>query len=143
MALEDAMSLPECLRLGGKDRIALAVRVHQLLRFERTSLLQHNGFVNRRQVHRDMKEILKDERQPMLLGKWVWTHHAEKYVTENFENACLAVEGGKPFKNTNLPVGHQVQPWSIEEEEEKEKSGIFVEDLKNTGDWGLISGTDI
>lgn len=32
MALEDAMSLPECLRLGGKDRIALAVRVHQLLR---------------------------------------------------------------------------------------------------------------
>ncbi|KAF4839519.1 FAD-dependent monooxygenase fsr3 [Colletotrichum siamense] len=138
MALEDAMSLPECLRLGGKDRISLAIRVHQLLRYERTSLLQHNGFVNRRQVHRDMNEILKDERQPMLLGKWVWTHHAEKYVTENFENAGLAVEGGKPFKNTNLPVGHQVQPWSIEEEEEKEKSGIFVEDLKNTGDWGLI-----
>ncbi|KAK1634517.1 putative monooxygenase [Colletotrichum phormii] len=117
-----------------KDRTALAVRAHQLLRHERTSLLQHNGFVNRHQVHRDMNEILKDERQPMLLGKWVWTHHAEKYATENFEEACSAVESGKPFRNTNLPVGHEIQPWSIEDEEEKDKSGIFVEDLKNTGD---------
>ncbi|UQC73509.1 monooxygenase [Colletotrichum lupini] len=137
MALEDAMPLPECLRLGGKDHIPLAVRAHQLLRYERTSLLQHNGFVNRRQVHRDMNEILKDERQPMLLGKWVWTHHAEKYATENFVEACTAIRLDKPFKNTNLPVGHEIQPWSIEEEEEKEKSGIFNEDLKNTGDWGL------
>lgn len=84
-----------------------------------------------------MNEILKDERQPMLLGKWVWTHHAEKYATENFGEACTANRLGKPFKNTNLPVGHEIQPWSIEEEEEKEKSGIFNEDLKNTGDWGL------
>lgn len=38
MALEDAMSLPECLRLGGKDGIALAVRAHQLLRYVGTRL---------------------------------------------------------------------------------------------------------
>ncbi|OHF01552.1 hypothetical protein CORC01_03042 [Colletotrichum orchidophilum] len=138
MALEDGISLPECLRLGGKERIALATRAHQLLRWERTSLQQHNGFANRRQIHRDMAEIVKDKRPPMLMGKWVWTHNAEKYATERFEEAVIAIETGKPFKNTNIPLGHKVQPWTIEEEFEKEKSGVFVEDLRVEGDWGLV-----
>ncbi|CZR49832.1 uncharacterized protein FPRO_16040 [Fusarium proliferatum ET1] len=138
MALEDAMSLAECLRLAGRNRIPLATKVHSRLRYERTTLLQHTGFLNRRQLQRDMTEIVKDRTMPLLVGKWVWTHDAEKYARENFKKAELSITAGEAFENTNLPIGHKVRNWTIEEETEKQNLAEYVDDLKSSGDWGIV-----
>ncbi|KAI1856413.1 hypothetical protein JX265_011660 [Neoarthrinium moseri] len=105
MALEDAMSLAECLRLGGANGYKKAVKVHKLLRF-------------------------------YTKGKWLWTHNAERYATDNFHRAKDHLEIGTPFSNTNLPPGHKPESWTLTEQMEKEKAGL-VEDLTSNGDWSL------
>ncbi|ORY66076.1 monooxygenase [Pseudomassariella vexata] len=138
MALEDATSLAECLRLGGKADVASATKVHELLRYQRTSLIQHMGFVNRREIHRDTSEVVKGGSRPLHFGKWIWTHNPERYAAEKFEAARAHIDKGAPFENTNLPAGHVFEDWTMEEELEKEKSGVFMQDLKTNGDWGLV-----
>ncbi|KAM6506717.1 hypothetical protein FSOLCH5_013692 [Fusarium solani] len=139
MALEDSISLAECLRLGGKEHVGLATRVHQVLRYQRTTLVQHCGFVNRRELHNSsMEEVASSGNAPMYYGKWLWTHNAEKYATDNFDAARRHVEFGAPFQNTNLPQGHVFNDWTMETELEKEKTGVFVQDLKTNGEWGLV-----
>lgn len=68
----------------------------------------------------------------------MWTHHSEAYAAENFDKARAHLESGTPFQNTNLPVGHQYEDWTLEEEIEKEKLGIVVPDLKLNGDWSVV-----
>ncbi|KAJ5399673.1 hypothetical protein N7465_010162 [Penicillium sp. CMV-2018d] len=136
MALEDSMSLAECLRLGGKEGIPAATKVHQMLRYERTTLIQHCGFVNRRELHNmTMEDMTKNGKPPFLYGKWLWTHNAEKYAAANFDAARENLEFGRPFQNTNLPPGHKFEHWTMEGELEKEKTGVFTQDLRNNGDW--------
>ncbi|KAL0938119.1 FAD-binding domain protein [Colletotrichum truncatum] len=139
MAAEDALSLAECLRISGKSKVPLATKVHEALRYQRVSLVQKTGFVNRREMHRDMKTITQDGNRPMLQGKWIWTHNPELYATNNYEAAKSAIEAGGQFKNTNLPPGHIWEPWTMSQELEKEASGVFVQDLKTNGDWGVLA----
>ncbi|CAI6097524.1 unnamed protein product [Clonostachys chloroleuca] len=88
MALEDSVSLTECLRLGDKEGVAVATKVHQVLRYQRTALIQHCGFVNRRELHNpSMKEVTERGNAFLFYGKWLWQHNAEKYATANFEAA--------------------------------------------------------
>ncbi|KAF6802973.1 FAD-binding domain protein [Colletotrichum musicola] len=140
-ALEDALSFAECLRLAGKTDAPLATRVHELLRIRRASVLQRLGFANRREMHREggMEEVLKHaaEAGPMGLGKWIWTHNAEAYAAEKFAEARAHLESGAPFEHTNLPRGFKWEPWSMQDEIEKEKQGIHTPDLKLNGDWGI------
>ncbi|KAI0889816.1 FAD/NAD(P)-binding domain-containing protein [Annulohypoxylon maeteangense] len=137
-ALEDAASLPECLRLGGKGNEGVATKVHELLRYQRVSLIQHTGFVNMQYVHRDVSKMNPKGNPPMLQGKWLWGHNPEKYATENFAKARSHLENGSPFENTNLPLGHKWSDWTMEDELAKHKAGINTEELlKNNGDWGL------
>ncbi|KAL7629195.1 hypothetical protein AAE478_000715 [Parahypoxylon ruwenzoriense] len=139
-ALEDALSLPECLRLGGKDGAGIATKVHELLRYQRVSLIQHTGFVNMQTLHRefDAKKSSKAD-PPVLMGKWLWAHNAEKYATENFAKARAHVENGAPFENTNLPAGHKWQDWTMESEIAKQRAGIAtVQELRENGDWSLV-----
>ncbi|KAE8164973.1 hypothetical protein BDV40DRAFT_286641 [Aspergillus tamarii] len=138
MALEDSISLAECLRLGGKEGAAVATRVHQILRYQRTSLIQHCGFVNRRELHNtSMKEVTEGGNAFLFYGKWLWQHNAEKYAAANFEAARQSIEFGSVFRNTNLPRGHVFEDWTMESELEKEKTGTFVQDLKSNGEWTL------
>ncbi|KAH6857083.1 putative monooxygenase [Chaetomium sp. MPI-CAGE-AT-0009] len=122
MALEDSISLAECLRLGGKEGAAVATKVHQVLR------LLHNT---------SMKEVAEGGNAFLSYGKWLWQHNAERYATANFEAARQSVELGSVFRNTNLPRGHVFEDWTMESELEKEKAGIFVQDLKTNGEWTL------
>ncbi|RAQ46314.1 monooxygenase [Aspergillus flavus] len=139
MALEDSISLAECLRLGGKEGAAVATRVHQILRYQRTALIQHCGFVNRRELHNtSMKEVTDGGNAFLFYGKWLWQHNAENYAAANFEAARQSIELGSVFKNTNLPRGHVFEDWTMESELEKEKAGIFVQDLKTNGEWTLL-----
>ncbi|KAI1442024.1 hypothetical protein F5Y02DRAFT_410424 [Annulohypoxylon stygium] len=136
MALEDAISLAECLRLGGKNDVTLAVKVHQLLRHQRTTLIQRLGLLNRAAWHQDKTDNVKNIRQLMPQGKWMWGHNPERYVVENFRKAREHVETGAPFENTNLPPGHKPETWTLEGEVANEKAGI-VFDPTNNGDWSV------
>lgn len=135
-AVEDALSLSTCLRLGGRENVVNSVRAHVKLRYERVSTLQRFGFANRQILHYvDPDEL---ERNPglmtMKMGRWIWTHDPVKYARENYRAALDAVIHGTSFENTNLPPGHKFVPWTIAAELEREEKGLRTE-LMDTGDW--------
>ncbi|KIW21072.1 hypothetical protein PV08_01651 [Exophiala spinifera] len=138
-ALEDTVSLAECLRIAGKKNVPFATKVHNKLRFERVSILQQTGFLNREELHNaDIAAIKADRRKADIgffrIGRWVWNHDPEKYARDNYA-ACLAhLTEGKPFRNTNIPLGHVYQPWSLDSENKRMQAGI-KSNLKKNGDW--------
>ncbi|KAE8383136.1 hypothetical protein BDV26DRAFT_287922 [Aspergillus bertholletiae] len=137
--LEDAVSLAECLHIGGKEGLTQATKVHNKLRFERVSILQQTGFINREELHNvDIAAISADSKNANLgffkIGRWVWNHDPGRYAQDNYD-ACLAhLENGTPFSNTNLPPGHVYQPWSLESETKRMQAGQ-KSTLKENGDW--------
>ena len=110
-----------------------------MYRYQRVSLIQHTGFVNMQDVHREADPSKPRTNQLMLQGKWLWGHNPEKYATENFAKAQAHLESGSPFENTNLPPGHKWSDWTMESELAKQKAGIdTTEELKGNGYWGSI-----
>ncbi|GKT89066.1 hypothetical protein Ct61P_06916 [Colletotrichum tofieldiae] len=140
-ALEDGQSLAECLRLAGKEHAHLATKVHELMRLRRVSILQRVGFSNRREMHQKdgFEGIAKNKLDggSMTLGKWTWTHNAEKYAVENFAKARQCLETGSEFEHTNIPKGFKWEDWSMKHELEKDEKGLSTADLKLNGDWGI------
>lgn len=141
-ALEDAISLAECLRLGGKENIGWSTKVHNQLRHPRTTILQQAGFVNREELHaNDLSAIAKDgggkiETGFFKMGAWVWKHDPERYAWEYY-SACLShLREGTPFVNTNLPPGHVFRPWTMKGEMERMRRGQ-KSGLKGNGYWGF------
>jgi two-component SAPR family response regulator len=62
-------------------------------RFERTSILQQSGFLNREELHSaDLKALQQDSKNAKAgffkSGRWIWAHDAEKYAEENYMK-CL------------------------------------------------------
>lgn len=161
-ALEDGTSLAECLRLAGKGNIGWATKVHNKLRsvsrsetkpmsadrsresrFERTSILQQAGFLNREELHSvDIEAFAKNPTDPRFanvgffkLGRWVWDHDPERYATDNYEAVLGSLKKGEPFENTNVPPGHKYEPWTLESEMARMAAGIPSK-LKQNGYWG-------
>ncbi|OQV08773.1 FAD binding domain-containing protein [Cladophialophora immunda] len=138
-ALEDGVSLAECLRIGGKENVHWATKVHNKLRFQRVSILQQTGFLNREELHHvDVAAIEHNPEEVTVgffkIGRWVWNHDPEAYARDNYA-ACLAnLQEGAPFNNTNLPPGHVYVPWSLESERMRIQAGV-KSSLKQNGDW--------
>lgn len=110
-------------------------------RFQRTSILQQTGFLNREELHTaDIKELQQDPTHAKIgffkLGRWIWAHDAEKYARENYAQCLASLKAGKPFENTNLPPGHVYQEWSLQSEKERMAAGIRS-NLKQNGYWGV------
>ena len=109
-------------------------------RFQRTSILQQTGVLNREELHTaDIAALQKDPNSNEIgffkSGRWVWAHDPEQYASKNYI-ACLAnVKDGTPFENTNLPPGHVYQEWSLASEKKRMEAGIYS-NLKQNGDWG-------
>lgn len=105
-----------------------------IFRFERTSLVQRHGLVNRARIHKDDSDNIKDAANLVHQGKWLWGHNPEKYATDNFHQAQDHLENGSVFLDTNLPPGYKPEPWNLAMQMEKEKAGI-IDDLTSNGDW--------
>ncbi|TDZ28383.1 FAD-dependent monooxygenase fsr3 [Colletotrichum spinosum] len=131
-ALESAITIAECLHQGGKSGANVATRVYQLLRYQRATIIQHTGLRNRQQI------ILKPSEGMLHQGKWLWAHQPEVYARDNFAQARAHIEHGAAFENTNLPPGHKFEDWTMEDEIAKEQAGVYLQDLKTNGDWGLV-----
>ncbi|KAH6652633.1 hypothetical protein BKA67DRAFT_691983 [Truncatella angustata] len=137
MAMEDAITLAECLRLAGRDHVGIATKTYQLLRQPRTQLTQLMGLRNRAVWHTASALQAMELRKLTVFGKWVWIHDAEKYAKLNFHKARAHLETGAEFQNTNLPPGYRYEPWTIQKEVEREKNGV-KSDLTSNGDWSLV-----
>ncbi|KAF9641112.1 hypothetical protein BFW01_g471 [Lasiodiplodia theobromae] len=133
MAWEDAFSIAACLDISGKSNIPQAVKVHTLLRFERTACAQKTGFKNRERWHKKEWDMAEDQSDiGRIVGKWIFKHDAEQYVYENYEKAAESLTNGTPFKNTNSVPGYTYEPWDIIQLTEASQRGETIED---EGDW--------
>ncbi|KAJ5404629.1 hypothetical protein N7509_004500 [Penicillium cosmopolitanum] len=133
-AIEDAVSLACCLKIAGQQDIPTAVRVHNLLRFERVSCAQITGFqnqANRENAHWDLLASHPESVKPKL-GRWIWEHDAEDYANDNYANACQKLLCSAAFGNTNIPPGYKYRPWNIDQLLEMMESG---DPIVFDGDW--------
>ncbi|KAF2170445.1 hypothetical protein M409DRAFT_51486 [Zasmidium cellare ATCC 36951] len=144
-AQEDGISLAECLHQAGtKENIPWATRVHNALRFQRVSILQQTGFVNRDELHNssfDENASAPDGEVPpevgfFKIGRWVWDHNPEDYARRSYQKCLEHVRDGKNFHNTNIPPGHVFKSWTLESEYKRMAEGGHS-GLKENGYWGL------
>ncbi|KAF7627748.1 FAD binding domain protein [Aspergillus flavus] len=134
MAMEDAYSLATCLQLGGKSNFALAVRIHNHLRFERVSCAQKMGFHHREKFHNtDWDAVAKN---PDIFSKttanWIMRHNPEQYAYDNYGKCANHLLTGAPFQNTNVPPGYTYKPWTVKELME---ASDRHEPVVDEGDW--------
>ncbi|KAI0509397.1 hypothetical protein F5B22DRAFT_638046 [Xylaria bambusicola] len=137
-AMEDGISLAECLHQGGKGRVPWATQVHTKLRYQRVSVIQQLGIVTRHTLHHIDMSLLDEGKNPFenvfRLGRWIWQHNPETYAQERFTAALDHLQTGAPFENTNLPKGHVYKDWDVESELKKQDTGVLP-DLMSNGDW--------
>ncbi|KIV98920.1 hypothetical protein, variant [Verruconis gallopava] len=116
MAMEDGYSLAACLQIAGKDKIPLAVKVHNKLRFERVSFAQKMGFDTREFYHHpNWDNMMKHPEALGVVRPWILEHDAEKYAIDNFAACAKHIIEGAPFENNNGPPGEKYVPWKISE----------------------------
>ncbi|KAI0490257.1 FAD/NAD(P)-binding domain-containing protein [Xylaria cf. heliscus] len=137
-AMEDGISLAECLYRGGKDCAHWATKVHAKLRYQRVSVIQQVGIVTRYTLHHIDMSLLNEGKNPFEhvfhLGRWIWQHNPEDYAREQFAAVLDHLQTGAPFENSNLPEGHVYQDWDVESELKKQAAGVPSR-LMSNGDW--------
>ncbi|KAH7202926.1 hypothetical protein IWW34DRAFT_673311 [Fusarium oxysporum f. sp. albedinis] len=134
MAMEDAFSLAASLQLGGKRNLALAVKVHNKLRFQRVTCAQKMGFKNRQQYHETTFKPAEEGARPTfpMVGLWSSKHDPEQYVYEMYGKCANHILSDSPFENTNYPAGHTFKIWTVKEMREVAERG---ENIVDDGDW--------
>ncbi|MCJ1405849.1 hypothetical protein MMC11_009079 [Xylographa trunciseda] len=133
-AIEDAVSLATCLRLGGEDNVPDAVKVHVKLRYDRVSCCQKIGFANQETYHNADRAAAVTNASGLKPkhGSWIWKHDPEQYALENYEKVVHCLETGEEWMNTNIPPGYKPRPWSIDELSVLKEQGKPIE---LDGDW--------
>ncbi|KAF2209569.1 hypothetical protein CERZMDRAFT_46749 [Cercospora zeae-maydis SCOH1-5] len=134
-AIEDAITIATCLSHAGRNDLETAVKVHNLLRADRVSCAQLLGYVNAARVQKtDFEKVGKDPSKVQhKTPKWLWALDPERYAEENYAKAKGSLEvGGQEFRNTNIPEGFMVKPWTIEEVEALQRAG---KEIELEGDW--------
>lgn len=133
-AIEDAVSIAECLKQAGKENITTAVKVHNLLRFDRISCAQRLGWENAERFHKNdfSKGPVDVSKVQARVPKWISAHDPEKYAADNYADAAASVTSGAKFENTNIPPGHVPTAWTMEEVLALEAEGKSIE---LSGDW--------
>ena len=122
MAMEDSFSLAACLDIvsrqpGATVNAPLALRIHNLLRWERVTCAQKLGFKNREIFHSaDWDAFGKDpSKVAKITQRWLKNHNPKQYAHEMYEAAENHLQYGTSFTNTNGPVGYKYKPWTIDE----------------------------
>jgi hypothetical protein len=132
--MEDAVSLATCLQIAGKEDVAMATRVHNLLRFERVSCLQAFGIGNHFALTQKKEQPVGNQKKPhMRLGMWILDHDPERYAEEHYKQALGHLMEGAPFASSNVPPGLIYRPWTIVSLVDDRSSGQPT--ILDMGDW--------
>ncbi|KAI1623341.1 hypothetical protein EDD37DRAFT_634426 [Exophiala viscosa] len=123
-AVEDAGTIAICLEMAGKDRVQLALKTCEkiryalassarqpmmwtltIIRYARATLAQKIGIETRDAWHNfDVEEFKKDKRSiEMPRPDWLFGHDPQEYAYEEFETAANAVLTGGPYTPRNVP----------------------------------------
>ncbi|KAI8238866.1 hypothetical protein K4K55_002471 [Colletotrichum sp. SAR 10_96] len=132
MAMEDAHSLVECLSHVEQQDVALALRVHNCLRFERTACAQKMGFKARELWHKtDWNSPIED---PTIFTRmwapWLLEHDPEDYARKNFATCAQKLRNGEQFQNSNSVPGYKFKMWTVRDLAESKNDGLGDE-----GEW--------
>ncbi|OQV05068.1 hypothetical protein CLAIMM_09863 [Cladophialophora immunda] len=104
-AVEDAATVAICLELAGRNRVPLALRTSEKIRYARATLAQRIGIETRDAWHKTDWEAVK--KNPKLLEMprpdWLFGHDPQDYAYEEFETAAHAVETGCEYVPRNIP----------------------------------------
>lgn len=104
--IEDANVLATSLLLAGKQKVPLALRVTERIRYPRASAVQlishraNDGWKNQ-----DWDAYNPDEPNlaSLPLETWIFGHDSQAYTEHEFHRAAKAVEEGVEYHPTNLP----------------------------------------
>ncbi|KAJ0367663.1 hypothetical protein COL26b_011189 [Colletotrichum chrysophilum] len=132
MAMEDAHSLVECLSHVEQQDIALALRVHNCLRFERTACAQKMGFKARELWHKtDWNSPIEDPTMfTRMWAPWLLQHDPEDYARKNFATCAQELRNGEQFQNSNSVPGYKFKMWTVRDLAESTNDG-----LEDEGEW--------
>ncbi|KAI8946512.1 salicylate hydroxylase [Xylaria longipes] len=94
-ATESAAVLAVCLKLAGKERIPLATRTYEKLRFARTRASQSNGEDLRDRWHNALKDVEDgveiDPESLKIRNRWLYAFDAEADTLERWEEVSSLV----------------------------------------------------
>ncbi|KZO94402.1 FAD/NAD(P)-binding domain-containing protein [Calocera viscosa TUFC12733] len=98
-AMEDGVVLAACLHAAGKDRVPLAVRCYERIRYERCRRAQRLGETNRDNWHKaDFDNVLeKDKAEGIKLPTppWLFSHDSETDAYRVFPQVSKDILEGK------------------------------------------------
>lgn len=124
MAMEDAITIAECLFKGGSKNVPEAVQSFVRMRFTRVACAQKVGFSSAVLLQdTDWEKARLDVRfaQPKY-PRWVWDHDPEAYARKNYEKVAESIGKGVDVENLgkfgvepNWPKGYQYVPWTVED----------------------------
>lgn len=139
-ALEDAITLPECLRVGGKGSAHISTRVYNLLRHRRVNIIQRIAFTSRNYLDIFNDKDLTFFKNPITWGRWNWGLRPEDYARERYEEAKSAISRGEEsqFEHKNIPPGYKHEPWTMETEFKRLRKDPSAASVKANGYWGYI-----
>ncbi|CAG8979728.1 hypothetical protein HYALB_00012374, partial [Hymenoscyphus albidus] len=95
-ATESAAVLAMCLKLAGKEKIPLATRTYEKLRFERVRLSQLNGEELRDRWHSVLKDLDRnveiDPEDVKIRNRWLYPFDAEEDTIQRWPEVSAVVE---------------------------------------------------
>ena len=111
------------MKICGTYFSAYKYHTANLIRYERVSLAQRNGFETRHRWHKtNSKEFGKNPNTINLpQPDWLYAHDAEAYSYARWDNVVAHLKEGKPFKSTNTYEGHLHEDWTVAGVMEAEK----------------------
>ncbi|KAK3214014.1 hypothetical protein GRF29_28g1734236 [Pseudopithomyces chartarum] len=97
-SIEDGVVLASCLELAGKQKVPLAVKIHEKIRYERVHKAQATGVKTRERWHKaNWNEIRKTPEAIHLAREaWLLNFDAEKDCYERYEEVARSVENARP-----------------------------------------------
>jgi 2-polyprenyl-6-methoxyphenol hydroxylase-like FAD-dependent oxidoreductase len=95
-ALEDSVTIAVCLKRGGKDRVPLAVKTHERIRYERVRAVQKTGETTRDMWHKTDWEKVKKNPESIQFPRedWIFQFDAEEHAEAVFDDVLKEVAGG-------------------------------------------------
>lgn len=96
-SIEDGVALAICLELSGKDKVPLAVRAYEKIRYERVHKAQATGVKTREKWHRANWDTIRENPESLHLTReaWLLNFDAEKDAYNRYNEVAAALQNAK------------------------------------------------
>lgn len=110
-SIEDAATLAICLEQAGKSWVPLGLQATEILRYQRTRLIQESGNAIYGQMRDPDWEAI--EKNPAMIKfprpQWIFGYDVRRDVYEEFPAVKKAIQDGSEYRPRNIPEDCQYQ----------------------------------